>query len=104
MILVKSRGKGEGTPLSAKVITLRRRYRVSNYNRSSDLMTFDCFAYNAFHFRWLHACIFATAKPCLFVELGCIDLTGNNTILLWMWIWETVAQRSCTTLRHGGSL
>ena len=43
-------------------------------------MTFDCFAYDAFHFRWLHTRTFATAKPCLFSELGCIDLAGNNAI------------------------
>ena len=45
-----------------------------------DPMTFDCFAHDAFHFRWLHARTFATAKPCLFFELGCIDLASNNAI------------------------
>ena len=45
-----------------------------------DPMTFDCFAQDTFHFGWLHARTFATAKPGLFSELGCIDLAGNNAI------------------------
>ena len=44
------------------------------------IVPFDCFAQDAFHFRWLHARTFATAKPGLFSKLRCIDFPSNNGI------------------------
>ena len=49
--------------------------------KTRGLITFDCFTQDTFHFGWLHARTFATAKPGLFSELGCIDLAGNNAIM-----------------------